>query len=118
MKTLIIGASENRDRYSNMAIRELRKHGHEVIAVGAKKGQVEDVVIETEIPVQEKVHTISLYLNPDRQKPFYEQLLQLHASRIIFNPGTENETFEQLAKDAGVDVLEACTLVMLRTGQY
>ena len=118
MKTLVIGASENRERYSNMAIRELRKHGHEVIAVGVKKGQVEDVFIETEIPVQEKVHTISLYLNPDRQKPFYEQLLQLQPTRIIFNPCTENETFEQLAVDSGIEVLEACTLVMLRTGQY
>lgn len=117
MKTLVIGASEKTDRYSNMAIRELRKNGHEVIAVGAKNGKVEDVSIVTEIP-QENVHTISLYLNPDRQKPFYEQLLQLHPNRIIFNPGTENETFKQLAKDAGVEVLEACTLVMLRTGQY
>ena len=118
MKTLVIGASENRERYSNMAIRELRKHGYEVIAVGAKKGQVEDVSIEIEVPPQEKVHTISLYLNPERQKTFYEQLLQLHPKRIIFNPGTENQTFEQLATDAGVEVLEACTLVMLRTGQY
>jgi predicted CoA-binding protein len=118
MKTLVIGASENTDRYSNMAIRELRKHGHEVIAVGAKKGQVEDVFIDTEIPLEEKVHTISLYLNPERQQPFYDQLLRLHPERIIFNPGTENETFAQLAKKHGVEALEACTLVMLRTGQY
>jgi len=117
MKTLVIGASENRERYSNMAIRELRKNGHEVIAVGAKKGKVEDVSIETEIP-QVRVHTISLYLNPERQQPYYEQLLSLHPERIIFNPGTENRTFQQLAKDAGAEVLEACTLVMLRTNQF
>jgi len=117
MKTLVIGASENRERYSNMAIRELRKHGHEVIAVGTKKGKVEDVLIETEIP-QEKVHTISLYLNSERQQPYFKQLLGLHPERIIFNPGTENKAFEQIAKDAGAEVLEACTLVMLRTNQY
>lgn len=117
MKTLVIGASENKDRYSNMAIRELRRHGHEVVAVGAKKGTVEDVSIETEIP-QINVHTISLYLNPERQQPYYEQLLKLNPERIIFNPGTENKIFQQLARDAGVQVLEACTLVMLRTAQY
>jgi predicted CoA-binding protein len=118
MKTLVIGASEKRDRYSNMAIRELRNHGHEVVAVGMKKGQVEDVFIETEIPSINDIHTISIYLNPERQQDFYNQLLQLKPNRIIFNPGTENATFQQLAKNSGVEVLEACTLVMLRTGQY
>lgn len=118
MKTLVIGASENRDRYSNMAIRELRTHGHEVVAVGIKKGQVEDVFIETEITSINDIHTISIYLNPERQQAFYNQLLQLKPNRIIFNPGTENATFQQLAKNSGVEVLEACTLVMLRTGQY
>ena len=118
MKTLVIGASENRDRYSNMAIRELRTHGHEVVAVGIKKGQVEDVFIETEIHSINNIHTISIYLNPERQQAFYNQLLQLKPNRIIFNPGTENATFKQLAKNSGVEVLEACTLVMLRTGQY
>ncbi len=117
-KTLILGASENPERYSNMAIRELRKHGHDVIAVGMKAGIVDDVSIETEIPPINDIHTISLYLNPERQKPFHVQLLQLRPSRIIFNPGTENEAFEQLAKEAGVDVQEACTLVMLGTGQF
>jgi predicted CoA-binding protein len=117
-KTVVIGASDREDRYSNMAIHRLRKYGHPVIAIGNRKGQVEDVEIITEHPDMKDADTVTLYLNPDNQQPYYDYIISLHPKRIIFNPGAENEELERLAIKEGINVLEACTLVMLGTGQY
>jgi uncharacterized protein len=118
-KTLVLGASENPSRYSNLAIKRLRGKGHEVLAIGRKPGAVEGVEIQTQPVKTDDVDTVTLYLNPDHQKPYYDYILSLKPRRIIFNPGAENEELEKLAAQKGVeDILEACTLVMLNTGQY
>ncbi len=116
--TLVMGASLNEDRYSNKAVRSLRKHGRPVIAVGLREGQVEDVPLVKEIPTGAEVHTVTMYLNAHNQAPWEERLLALKPKRIIFNPGAENEAFARMAEAQGVEVLEACTLVMLATGQF
>lgn len=115
---MVIGVSAKQDRYSNKAVHLLRKYGHEVIALGFESAEVSDVHVETEWGIYEHVDTVSMYINPERQKAYYEYILGLKPSRIIFNPGTENKELEQLAKDQGILALEACTLVMLNTGQY
>lgn len=117
-KTLVIGASENIERYSNMAVRKLTAHHYNVVAIGKKAGKIDDVVIETEKKNFSEVHTITLYINPTLQKEFYNYIIALKPTRIIFNPGTENEELEQLAIANNIKAIEACTLVMLNTGQY
>ncbi len=117
-RTLVIGASTNPERYANMAIKMLIGHHIETVAIGLKKGFVREVEIQTGAPILENIHTITLYLGPERQKPLYEYILLLKPKRIIFNPGTENTELMQLASEAGIETLEACTLVMLRTGNY
>lgn len=117
-KTLVLGASENPARYSNKAITRLREHNQPVVAIGRKKGKVEDVEITTDQQPLTDINTVTLYLNPDNQKPYYDYIISLKPKRIIFNPGTENEELERLAIKEGINVLEACTLVMLGTGQF
>lgn len=117
-KTIVLGASPNPDRYSFLAVNKLLAYQHEVIAVGNKKGAISGVVIDNGLPEVKDVDTITLYLNPNNQKPFYDYILASNPKRIIFNPGTENEELEKLAQQAGIQTLEACTLVMLSTGQY
>ncbi|MEI8279144.1 MAG: CoA-binding protein [Bacteroidota bacterium] len=117
-KTLVIGASENTARYSNMAIHRLLSHNQPVVAIGHKKGNVEGVEIVTEYPAINDIDTVTLYLNPTNQIPYYDYILSLKPKRIIFNPGTENAELEAIAEDAGIKVMEACTLVLLGTGQY
>lgn len=118
MLTLVLGASENTDRYANRAIRELRRHGHEVAAIGLRTGKVSDVLIQTGQPVLKNVETVTLYLNAKNQQQYYNYILSLKPKRIIYNPGAENIELEHLASKAGIENLEACTLVMLSTGQY
>lgn len=117
-KTLVLGASENPERYSNKAILKLRSKGHPVVAIGKRKGKVEDVEIGTEQQPLEDIDTVTLYLNPDNQKPYYDYILSLHPKRIVFNPGTENAELEHMAEERGIEAQEACTLVLLATGQY
>jgi predicted CoA-binding protein len=117
-KTVVLGASDNPSRYSYLAVRRLEAHQHPVVAIGRKKGKVGEQEIITEHPEMNDVDTITLYLNPQNQKPYYDYILSLHPKRIIFNPGTENDELMDMAKKEGIQSLEACTLVMLSTGQY
>ena len=118
MHTLVLGASTNPSRVSYQAIQRLVRDGFQVSAVGLRAGQVAGITIQQGTPVIYQVHTITLYLNPQRQEPLYEYILSLQPQRIIFNPGTENATLANLARAAGVEVAYACTLVMLATGHY
>lgn len=117
-KTLVLGASENPSRYSYLAIQRLRGKGHPVVAVGKRPGHVMDVDITAEHPAMNDVDTVTLYLNPTNQKPYYDYILSLNPKRIIFNPGTENAELEQMAEERGIEPVEACTLVMLAVGRY
>ncbi|WP_217601951.1 CoA-binding protein [Chitinophaga sp. GbtcB8] len=116
--TVVIGASANPQRYSYLAVSRLAAHGHPVVAIGLKDEKIGDTPVIKEHPAVEAVDTITLYLNPQRQPAYYDYILQLHPKRIIFNPGTENPELEQLAIKNGIEPIEACTLVMLSTGQY
>lgn len=117
-KTVVLGASENPARYSYLAIEKLKRYGHPVIAIGKKTGKVGDTSIITERPAEKDVDTVTLYLNPGLQQQYYDYIISLKPKRIIFNPGTENEELFDLAKSNGIIPLEACTLVLLGTGQY
>lgn len=116
--TLVLGASENMDRYANRAIRSLRQAGHPVLAVGLREGRVVDVDIHKGQPSFEGVNTVTLYLSKKNQFQYYDYILSLKPERIIYNPGAENEELEELASKNNIENLEACTLVLLATGQY
>lgn len=117
-KTLVLGASANPARYSYLAISRLRNHDHPVVAIGKRPGEVAGIPIEVVPQEITDVDTVTLYLNPANQKQYYDYVLGLHPRRIIFNPGTENEEFQRLAQEKGIETMEACTLVLLATGQY
>jgi predicted CoA-binding protein len=117
-KTLVLGASPNPARYSFLAINRLREHNHPVIAIGKKDALVTDVPIQTETPPIPDLDTVTLYLNTENQKNYYDYILSQHPRRVIFNPGAENPEFEKILSDKGIETLEACTLVLLGTGQY
>lgn len=117
-KTLVLGASSNPSRYSYLAINNLRTKGHDVVAIGRRVGKVNDVEIFSEEKHIENLHTVTLYLNPSHQKEYYQYIFTQHPKRIIFNPGAENAELAALAKEKGINTIEACTLVLLSTGQY
>ena len=117
-KTLVLGASSNPSRYSYVAIEHLLAYDHPVVAIGKNKENIGDVQIETEKIPWNDIDTITLYLNPINQQKYYDYILSLKPKRIIFNPGAENEELAELAEKNGIKPVEACTLVMLSTGQF
>ncbi len=118
MKTLVVGASPKTERYSNIAMHMLHEHGHEVLALGRRAVETHPVDIVDGFPKFEKVDTVSLYVGPRNQADYIPYIVDLKPRRVIFNPGTENPEFYQALEKAGIDYEIACTLVLLRSGQY
>lgn len=118
-KTVILGATTNPNRYAYLAANRLVEHGHPIVLVGIADGTVAGNPIHTLPYPATDVDTVTLYLNPQRQVAYYDYILQqIHPKRIVFNPGTENPELAQLAQQHGIATEEACTLVLLGTGQY
>ncbi|HZW78325.1 MAG TPA: CoA-binding protein [Flavobacteriaceae bacterium] len=117
-RTLVLGASLNPQRYSNIAINRLLSNGHNVHAIGLRKGQVDTVNIDTDKVPYEDIDTVTLYLNPKRQQEYYNYILSLKPKRVIFNPGTENPEFYNILRENNIEIEIACTLVLLSTNQY
>ncbi len=116
--TLVIGASENPERYSYKAITQLLKHKHTVVALSNKAGNVHDVAFQTGLPKLKNIHTVTLYVGPKNQSIYFDYIVSLKPQRVLFNPGTENEIFYALLQQNNIAYQEACTLVMLSIGVY
>lgn len=116
--TLVIGASLNPSRYSNMAMIRLSQAGHAVKAVGLREGNVAGITITKEFLLYENIDTITLYINAKRQPDYYNYILAIKPRRVLFNPGTENPEFYEILKDNSIHFEIACTLVLLSTNQY
>ena len=119
-KTVVIGATTNPFRYAFLAAERLTNHLEDFVPIGIKKGEVfgkEILDIRTH-PEIENVDTVTLYLNARNQHNWEEYILSLRPKRIIFNPGAENPSLAEKAQSQGVEVENACTLVMLGNGLY
>ena len=117
-KTLVLGATPNPNRYAYLAANKLKAKGHSIINVGIKAGEVAGVEIEQAEQIHDDIDTVTLYVGPQNQPDLYQYILDTKPKRIIFNPGTENSELKTLASKQGIETIEACTLVMLATGQY
>jgi len=119
-KTVIIGATTNPSRYAFLAAGMLTEYKHDIVPIGIKKGEVygQQILSIYEHPAVKDVDTVTLYIGPHHQPEHYDYIMSLNPKRVIFNPGTENQEFENELEKKGVEAIEACTLVLLRSGQY
>ncbi len=118
-KTLILGASTNPNRYSNIATLRLAKNGHEVFPVGLRDGKIGGHTILINTPIIEDIDTVTLYVGQKNQPEYYDYILNdIKPKRIIFNPGTENDELVALAQKQGIETEISCTLVLLSIGDY
>jgi len=117
-KTLVIGASENPERYAYKAVKMLVQHNYPVVAVGLRPGKIDEVEIFKGKPHFDDIHTVTLYVSALNQEFYIDYILELNPQRIIFNPGTQNEKLERLVKQNGIEVVDGCTLVMLSLKNY
>ncbi|HEY5590559.1 MAG TPA: CoA-binding protein [Paludibacter sp.] len=117
-KTLIIGASSKPERYAYLAAEKLLAYGHEIELLAKRPDVVFGKTIDTEKKAFTNIDTVTLYLSAQYQTEYYDYILSLNPKRVVFNPGTENPEFEKLLAENGIIAEEACTLVLLGTGQY
>ncbi len=117
---VILGLSDDASRYSHMAMKLLQQYGyHNIVGVNPGLASVEGVKVLPKVEdVPGRPHTLTVYVNPRRLEPLIPGILKLNPQRIILNPGTESPTLMQAARDQGIEVEEACTLVMLRSRQF
>ncbi|WP_114784016.1 CoA-binding protein [Botryobacter ruber] len=118
-KTLVLGATDNPSRFAYKAVHKLQQHGHEVVPVGIRKGEVggKQIITDKAQPI-ENIDTVTLYVGPQNQPSWYDYIISLKPKRIIFNPGTENYELERMAEAANIETLHHCTLIMLATNSY
>jgi len=115
----VIGASPKQDRYSNKAVRLLSEYNHNPIPVAPNHKEIEGKkTYRTLEDIPEKIDTVTLYIGPSRQESTIRDIIKLTPKRVIFNPNTENKEAGKQLKQAGIEVIEACTLVLLKTNQY
>ncbi len=117
-KTVVIGASTNPDRYGYKVTVALQRNKHEVVPVGIKEGEINGEKILLGKPEIKDVDTVTLYVGPLNQPEWYDYIISLNPKRVVFNPGTENPEFENILIKNKIEVIEACTLVMLSIGNY
>lgn len=118
----VIGASSDPSRYSHQAMELLKEYGHEALPVHPRETEVlgKKVVpnIGELVKAGQKVDTVTMYVNKEISRKYEKDLIELKPKRVIFNPGAENPPLEDALKQNGIEVLDACTLVMLRTNQF
>lgn len=117
-KHVVLGASPNPSRYAYMAVMMLLEYGYDAVPVGIRAGNIEKTTIRLFPEPVSNVHTVTLYVGPERQRNMYSYILGLNPRRIVFNPGTYNEELARMAEEKGIETTEGCSLVMLRTGAY
>jgi predicted CoA-binding protein len=116
--TLVIGASLKEYRFSNICIKTLVSSHFPVTAIGLREGLIDEIPVYTGFPELVNIHTVTLYLGPKNQIPWYDYILKLNPIRVIFNPGTENQEFKNLLTATGIEVIEDCTIVKVQSGNY
>jgi predicted CoA-binding protein len=118
-KVAILGASSKKDRYSYKAFQMLQDYGHTPLPVSPKLQELEGIKAYANIKdVPAGVDTLTMYVGPETSTKLQTDILNLKPKRVIFNPGSENVELEKALEEAGVHVIEACTLVLLRTEQF
>lgn len=118
-RVVIVGASKNPERYSHRALLLLRKHGHEVVPVHPKLAEIEGIPVVADLSlIAGPVDTVTLYVGPAISSGLQDKLIALNPRRVLFNPGAENASLADALQKAGIACEEACTLVLLNTGQF
>jgi len=118
-RVAVVGASPDAERYSNKAMKFLKEKGHTAIPVAPKHERICDEDVYPNLrEVPGEVETVSMYVAPARQDTVVDDIVEVAPKRVIFNPGAENPAVYDRLKSEGIEVVEACTLVLLRTGQF
>ncbi len=119
MNIALIGASHKPHRYAYKALHDLRNNNYTVYPVHDVLKKIDEILVYSSITaIPHKIHTVTLYVNKEKSSAMIGEIISINPKRIIFNPGAENPILERQAQEHGIQTLNACTLVLLRTGAF
>jgi predicted CoA-binding protein len=116
--TLVIGVSNTKSRYANMAVDMLKENNYPVLAIGKNSFNYNGIHVNQNLKGMSNVHTVSLYLRAENHEKYLSDIIELRPKRLIFNPGTESRETKKMLEENDIECIDACTLVLLRTNQY
>jgi predicted CoA-binding protein len=115
----VLGASTNPDRYSHKAVKVLSENDYGVFPVHPSERPIDGIRCYPSLSaIQERLDTITVYLSQLNSTPLIEEIIESRPRRVILNPGAENDDLKSRCEKAGIQVQEACTLVLVATGQF
>jgi predicted CoA-binding protein len=116
MKTVaIIGASNDRAKYGNKAVRAYVQQGYAVFPVNPKEDQIEGLPAFksiSDVPV--RPDRISVYLPPAVLEKILPEIAAKSCDELWLNPGTESPGVLAEAERLGLNVIQACSIVAIR----
>ena len=119
MNVAVLGASNKPERYSYQAVKLLAEKSHVVFPVHPAISEIDGIpVFKRLADISAQIHTITVYLGPERSAALADEILSVRSQRVIFNPGAENQNLAQRLQETGVEAMNACTLVLLKTNQF
>ena len=115
----VLGASCNPERYSYQAVLTLSEQGYAVFPVHPSGRAIEGITCYQSLGlIPEPLDTVTVYLSEKNSTPLIEDIIAINPRRVIINPGAENPELEERCRTAAIHVQKACTLLLLRTGQF
>src|SRR5690242_19766820 len=115
----ILGASDKPERFSFQAFQRLKAHGHSTFPVSPQLKELEGSRVYPSLQeIPDRIETLTVYVRPEISSRLQQDILALKPRRVIFNPGSENPDLESVLRRNGIEVLESCTLVLLKTNKF
>lgn len=110
----IIGASNDRSKYGNKAVRAFQQKGWSVIPVNSKEEKVEGLKAYRTIgEVPGKLDRVSIYVPPQVLLKLLPDIAAKGCDELWLNPGTESEEVLTAAKKLGLNVVQSCSIVSI-----
>lgn len=115
----VLGASSNPERYSYKAVKMLSEGDYGVFPVHPSERPIDGIRCYPSLgAIEERLDTVTVYLSERNSTPLIEEIVESAPRRVILNPGAENDELKSRCESAGIQVQEACTLVLVSTGQF
>ncbi|MEX2175634.1 MAG: CoA-binding protein [Pirellulaceae bacterium] len=110
----ILGASADRGKFGNKAVRAFLAKGYTVYPVNPKASEVEGLAAHAalaDIPAEVKLDRISVYLPPAVGLKVLPEIVARGCNELWLNPGSESDELVAAAEQQGLNVIQACSIV-------
>jgi hypothetical protein len=108
----VIGASSDRHKYGNKALRAFAKQGYSVIAINPNEAEVEGYrTYGSVLDVPGPIDMATIYVQPEVALRIVEELAQKKVGEVWLNPGADGPAVVRRARELGLNTIQACSIM-------